>query len=128
VIGGLVIEKHNPEIEELLRRYRPAEPPSDLCDQISKFPHFQISKSPRTWPWAVAAAALLAMTVGLHAGTFGRLEDEYPVDERRVQAVADDLGGPQSRVMAQWIVLQEARADRETLLARAAQVDLGSPR
>jgi hypothetical protein len=119
--------KQDTEIEELLNRYRPAEPPSDLWDHISTFSHSQISKS--SWPWAVAAAALLALTVGLHAGTFGRgVGHEYPVDERRVQAVADDLGGPQNRVMAQWIVLQEARAEREALLARAAQVELGSPR
>jgi hypothetical protein len=109
------------EIESLLRRYRPMAPTVDPDRQITKSPNLQTTKLPTTWPWAVAAAALLALTVGVHAATFfAGSEEQDPLDPRRVQAVADDLGGLQNLVMAEWIVRQEARAEREVQLARTA--------
>jgi hypothetical protein len=104
------------DIESLLRRYRPVA-------QISTFPNFHISKSERTWPWAVAAAALLAITIGLHATVVPAPEPLPLVDGTRVQAIVDDLGGsPEFRVMAESIARREAMLERERL-ARASGLE-----
>jgi hypothetical protein len=101
------------DIESLLRRYRPVA-------QISKFPHFQIAKSARTWPWAVAAAALLTVSIGLHAAVAPAPETSVVVDAARVQAIADEFGGDsEGRVMAEWIASREAMLEQERL-ARAS--------
>jgi hypothetical protein len=69
------------DIEALLRRYRPADPPEELARRVidgfrvhgeereSRGVRLEAEEIDRrrTWPWAVAAAALLALTVGLHA-------------------------------------------------------------
>jgi hypothetical protein len=49
------------ELEEVLGRYRPRRPSSGLR-QVALA---GASRGGRVWPWAVAAAALLAMTIGL---------------------------------------------------------------
>ena len=48
------------QLDDLFRRVRPAGPPPDLRARI-------LSAQParRAWPWAAAAAALLAIVVGL---------------------------------------------------------------
>ena len=46
----------DPELDELLRRYRPAAPPAELRARLIA----SAAPMPRTWPWAAAAAALLA--------------------------------------------------------------------
>lgn len=100
------------KIEELLSRYRPADPRSDLWVQISTFPPSQIFKS--TWPWAVAAAALLAITVGLHAAVVAAPESSLLVDAARVQAIVDELGGgPENRTVAESIAHREAMLEQE---------------
>jgi hypothetical protein len=118
-LGDVVIQEQDREIEERLSRYRPAGPRTDLWNQISTFQDFQISKSPRTWPWAMAAAALLALTIGLHASASSGLPEEERIDERRVEAVADDLGGAANRPIAEWIVREETRAERAARINRA---------
>jgi hypothetical protein len=50
-------------IEDALRRYRPSGPPASLRDRVL------VPPVGRTWPWAAAAAALLAVTLGLQAAT-----------------------------------------------------------
>jgi hypothetical protein len=97
------------DIESLLRRYRPVA-------QISKSPNFHISKSARTWPWAVAAAALLAVSIGLHAAAARGPETVSLVDGARVQAIVNELGGtPERRIMAEWIARREATLERDRL-------------
>jgi hypothetical protein len=49
------------DLEEILRRYLPRGPSSSLRDAVLA----REPQSQRVWPWAVAAAALLAATVGL---------------------------------------------------------------
>lgn len=49
------------EIEDLLRRCRPADPSRAL--------EARIFGGPRAWPWAVAATALLALTLVLLAAS-----------------------------------------------------------
>src|SRR5436190_1750654 len=101
-------EKPDTEIEELLSRYRPAGPTTDLANQISTFPHSHISKS--SWPWAVAAAALLAITIGLHGAVVRAPDASSIVDAQRVQAISEELGGtPGSEVTAEWMAQREAR-------------------
>jgi len=87
------------EIEALLSRYRP----------IARTGELRLTPAPRTWPWAVAAAALLAITIGLHAGVSPA--PEPPLDQARVQAIADQLGGgPMARTLAESMVdVAEAR-------------------
>ena len=48
------------QVEDLLKRYRPAGPPDSLRERC-----LTPSSAARVWPWAAAAAALLAITVGL---------------------------------------------------------------
>lgn len=52
------------EIERLLRRHRPAAAAPGLRERV-----LPPAAARRTWPWAVAAAALLVLTVGLHERT-----------------------------------------------------------
>jgi hypothetical protein len=113
--------KEDTKIEELLSRYRPAEPPNDLWAQISTFPNSHISKSERTWPWAVAAAALLAVSIGLHAAVAPAPETSVVVDAARLQAIVDELGGSsESRIMAEWIARREAMLEQERLAQASA--------
>ena len=94
------------DIEELLARYRPA----------TRLPDFPVTRlgDGRTWPWMVAAAALLAVSIGLHAAVVPAPEPSSLVDAARVQAIADELGGDaDSRIMAEWIVRREAASERE---------------
>ena len=105
------------DIEELLNRYRPGAPPPDLWNRISK--------SPRTWPWAVAAAALLAITLGLHGAVVPAPTAGPAVDTQRVKAIAEELGStPGSEIMAEWMARQEARAEQDARAARATAVEI----
>lgn len=73
----------------------------------------------------MAAAALLAITVGLHAAVVPAPDVSPAVDAQRVQAIAEALGGtPESRVMAEWIARREARAEQEARVARAAAPEI----
>ena len=118
-------EEHDAEIEALLSRYQPAAPPSDLWQQISKSPDSQISKSPRTWPWAVAAAALLTITLGLHGAVLPAPDAPPDVETQRVEAIVEELGRtPGSQVIAEWIARREARAEQDARAARAAAVEM----
>jgi hypothetical protein len=63
----------DPEIEDLLRRYRPAGPPPDLRGRVMT----EAAPVGRTWPWAAAAAVLLATVVGLN------LAAEHTYDDLR---------------------------------------------
>jgi hypothetical protein len=112
------------EVEALLQKYRPANPPDGLAERLAHAPQFAIagSPAPRAWPWAVAAAALLAVTIGLHAFAIvsAPAAAERALDAQRVQAVADQIGGPNARVVAEYIVREEQRADAE---ARQARMD-----
>jgi hypothetical protein len=65
------------EIEVLLRRYRPAGPRPDLRARILA----DAAPVPRSWPWAAAAAALLAMVCFTHLLTgslYERVGESFP--------------------------------------------------
>jgi|tagenome__1003787_1003787.scaffolds.fasta_scaffold20776684_2 hypothetical protein len=99
------------ELEALLNRYRPADPPGGLEDRLLEQPAL-VFRDPRTWPWAVAAAALLAVTIGLHVAALAASSaGADPLDAQRVQVVAEQIDGPAARVLAEDIVRQEQRAE-----------------
>ena len=93
--------------EDLLRKYRPLGPPSDLRGRI-------LVPERAAWPWAVAAAVLLAATLGFHAAT-GALntlngtasEDSLGVDLRIAYGTAALGGGDEARRVATLIVMEE---------------------
>jgi hypothetical protein len=58
-------------IEDALRRYRPSDPPAALRDRVLAAPVRQ------TWPWASAAAPLLAVTLGA-GGDAARIWTDHP--------------------------------------------------
>ena len=114
---------HDDDVDGLLRKYRPAAPSRAFEENLLQSLDRETwrAREPRTWPWAVAAAALLAITVGLHVVSMtAPVPLEPRLDLRRVQDLADDIGGPNARVMAEYIVRQEQRADDEAEQVRAA--------
>jgi len=73
------------DLESRLRRYRPAGPAPDLRERV-------LTRSPqvrRTWPWAVAAAALLAIAVGFGVAG-GGLNGETPDEPGAVAGAFTD--------------------------------------
>jgi len=50
----------------------------------------------------------------------GPASAEEGLDMERVQAIADQIGGPQARVMAEYIVRQGQRAEADARQQRAA--------
>jgi hypothetical protein len=97
--------------EDLLRKYRPVGPPGDLRARL-------LVPEQVAWPWAVAAAALLALTVGLHAATGSRARGEYaalgdpfPFD-LRVAMIADTLGGGEDARRRAWLLVNQEELER----------------
>jgi len=114
---------HDDDVHGLLRKYRPAAPSRAFEESLLQSLDREILRAPqpRTWPWAVAAAALLTITIGLHAvSRVGPASAEEGLDMERVQAIADQIGGPQARVMAEYIVRQGQRAEADARQQRAA--------
>ena len=104
------------DLETMLGRYRPAAADAGLKGRVLG----PAAATGRTWPWAVAAAALLAMSLGLHMNAsrgMAKMQAGLPPDERAValQGLAEKLGGTAaSRELAeQLIVEEEHRARRE---------------
>ena len=76
---------HEHDVEQLLRRYRPVGPPSELAARI-----VGDTSSRRIWPWAAAAAALLALTLGAKAAS-ERLVGTMAMPPDPIVTAADDL-------------------------------------
>jgi hypothetical protein len=111
-------------IENLLRRYRPAGPMADLARQITKSPDRQFTKPPPTWPWAAVAAALLVITVGLHAAVIPPPRDNPVADADRVRLLTEQLGAsPEARAVAEWLAMLEAQAERDRLARAESRQD-----
>jgi len=115
----------DPEIENLLRRYRPLPPGEHLSGAIANSPGHQIAKSRKTWPWAIAAAALLTITLGLHGAVVPAPDASLAAETRRVAAIVEELGGaPGSDVMAEWIAQRERRAEQDARAERWTAVEM----
>jgi hypothetical protein len=93
------------EPEDLLRRYRPAGPSTDLRARV------MVDALPvgRTWPWVAAAAVLLAMVAGTHAWT----HDTYHRVGRDLEMTSSSLD--------QLPALSAAIGDDELLRWRVAE-------
>ncbi len=99
------------DILDVLRRYRPAGPPPTLRGRV-----IHVKPAGRTWPWAVAAAALLASSVALNVGA------------RKIEADTELLVPPSAPASDPFDELPEAlraMAEREAFLMRLEQ---GVPR
>jgi hypothetical protein len=101
------------DIEELLRRYQPAGPPPSLHGGIFR----NAGDGRRTWPWVAAAAALLAISLALHAAS-NRLQsatfENVTETARALEIVELEQalgGGPDARDVAERLV-QEREAHR----------------
>jgi hypothetical protein len=95
------------EIESVLRRYRPVGPPADL--------EARLVPARRTWPWAAAAAAILALTLAARIGV-DALAARFPVTDPRSQAAAELtelLGGDTMARQAVELMLAEQQMLRE---------------
>jgi hypothetical protein len=101
----------DPDLEDLLQRYRPLGPSPELRARSLSPAH---AAQARTWPWAAAAAALLVLTGSLHVAvsqTYSRI-DVPPAPDPIAEAVAsmtELLGsGPEDRAVAEAIVAEQA--------------------
>jgi hypothetical protein len=102
------------QLEELLLKYRPAEPATDLIARITESPNHHITKS--VWPWAAAAAALFVVVVALHGVSVTSSPDySQAVLQREIADVTAALGeGSLDHGVAALIVQREhARAERQ---------------
>ena len=104
------------DVEQLLTRYRPAGPSSSLDGRIGHLAAMPPRQSPRVWPWAAAAAALLALTAGFHSPARTSAADSLntdPIFRDAVSALSTQLGGDATaRMLADTMLRQEA-AERE---------------
>ena len=102
------------QLEHLLKRYRPAGPPDSLRERA-----LTASRHARVWPWATAAAALLAITVGLQGAAAGAVTAAEIVSMPDTSAdaaaeLAEAFGGDEvARRMAEQFIDEEVRRDRE---------------
>lgn len=102
------------QVEDLLQRYRPAGPAESLRERcLTPLRHAPV------WPWATAAAALLAITVGLEAAAAGAISrvDVVVAPDPTAQAIAElaeALGGDAAaRRVAEQIIDEQMRRERE---------------
>jgi hypothetical protein len=113
-------EQSHDDLERRLRRYTPLAPPAHLRRRL-----FDHERSPRrAWPWAAAAAAMLAAAVWLHSSSTALVTDLAGVSRNDVRAaevaaLAELLGVDQDSVaVAEDIVRLETM--RMALMAPAA--------
>ena len=95
------------DIETVLKRYRPVGPDPGLRGRI-----LARAAPRRAWPWAAAAAALLAATAGFHAATarLQGLPTATPNEQARAAAVDEltiGLGGD-AREVAERLIAEQA--------------------
>jgi hypothetical protein len=109
------------QVEELLRRYRPAAPPESLRERCVPAPRLA-----PVWPWATAAAALLAITFALEAAATDAMASAGvavapDTTEQAAAQLAETLGGDDaSRRLAKQVIGDEMRRDQEAVSTSAA--------
>lgn len=94
------------KVRELLGRYQPLGPPAALRARVLATP----VAAARTWPWAAAAAALLAATIGFHTAanrTIAAVAE--PADPLSVEALAALMGGTEEARRASELIVEEQR-------------------
>jgi hypothetical protein len=105
------------EMEDLLRKYRPVGPPAKLRERI-----LGTTRVPRIWPWASAAAALLALgLVFQHAARNQTAAADLNLGPSALARVTEDLtnmlgGDISARELAEFIVVEQ-QVHSETVTA-----------
>jgi len=110
------------DLERRLRQYRPLAPPPRLRERIvgPQVP------TPRIWPWATAAAAMLATTIFLHASSTSLARQTEiaalaPFDAEVTELTEMLGGGVEAERMAREIV--EVQAIRASLIEVNEQIE-----
>ena len=97
-------------IEQILGRYRPAQPPHDLAPRVLTAPVFDARASRG---WALGAAALLIAAIALHGRIVGGVAARSPEPtpaavSREISELTQTLGGDSfARTSAELIVAHE---------------------
>ena len=98
-------ESNDPELEQLLRGFRPSAPPSRLRERILSAP-----PRLRVWPWAAAAAMLLVSALTLRIAAqreAGRIDLGADPSAALVAELTEALGGDAAaRAQAESMVLE----------------------
>lgn len=95
------------KVRELLDRYRPAGPPPELR-RLALRP----AAPDRIWPWAAAAAVLLAATVAIHFATSDAIRRLALPTVDTTSALAEAMGGDEeARNVARAIVAEQSIRD-----------------
>jgi len=115
-------DPHDPELERLLRRYRPIDPPARLRGRILSPPG-----SLRIWPWATAAAVLLVSVLTLKMAAqreASRIDLGADPPIAVVADLAEALGGDAvAQALAESIVRETQRRSDLGELAREPEGD-----
>jgi hypothetical protein len=94
------------KVRELVGRYRPVEPSSDLRERALSV----AAKSSRTWPWAAAAAVLFAVAFGLHAAADRSIASvAMPVAPVSVDELTEAMGGTDEARRAAELIVEERK-------------------
>jgi hypothetical protein len=114
------------EIEERLRRYRPAGPPPELRQNVIGRVRLQADREPNrrgAW-WQLAAAAALVVAALLLQSATARIdrriaqliEPARAADEKRLDDLTRELGGdPVARAIAEAMLVRERAIERTDL-------------
>jgi hypothetical protein len=94
------------KVRELLARFRPAGPPVELRERV-----LGTAATPSSaWPWAAAAAALFAVTLGLHATADRSIASvAMPIAPDSVDALTEAMGGTDEARRAAELIVEEQR-------------------
>jgi hypothetical protein len=119
------------DLEDLLRRYQPARPPSELHDRIADAARSDRSSTLREWVPAAAAAAAIVFFYTMSSGLWIEISQRLGVNEAHdaaVNRVAQSLGdGDLARAEAERMVrLSELTALAEA--ERAIPAEAGLPK
>jgi hypothetical protein len=114
------------EIEDLLRKYRPVSPPAELRHRI-----LAPIRTPRIWPWASAAAALLVLGLTFQFATRSETAAaDLNLGPSAVARVTEDLtnmlgGDIRARELAEFIVVEQQVHNETTTAAIQPLNDAG---
>lgn len=118
------------EIEDLLRRYRPAGPPAEMRQRI-----LAPDRTPRIWLWTSAAAALLISGLTLQLAARNEVAGaDLNLGPSAVTRVTDDLtnmlgGDLHARDLAEFIVVeQQVHSETATTSIQPVNGTAGVPR